>query len=209
MSDVSAVTRSPPMRRRRWLRALLLALAWAVALIASVCRDWAPLLVAGLLGFTLASVLWANQVTVGRLDNVRALGALLVGVVADGALLLLFLGPMLLVLPMYGCYSDRAIASEIVNMVASTRLAITEQIRKSGSISGSGVDVAIGPERRLVYGFVTEDGTIVAVGEDPAVVFFLAPRLEEGEVQWSCVGFPTEIVPSTCRIEGAIPRSER
>ena len=60
-------------------------------------------------------------------------------------------------------------------------------------------DIALAVVTLACVLLITDDGTIIAMGNDPAVVFVLQPTLASGTLTWHCAGMPASLVPSACR----------
>jgi hypothetical protein len=150
--------------------------------------------------------LWSNHVALAPQASRSRLAALAVHFIRDTALLLVWIVvvglPIAVVTPTYQCYTDRAKAAEVVLAGSVLRSQVEDAARARGTINGAGANIQFAPSGRVVAGRVTDDGEIVAIGEDPPVVIILSPAYVGGRVSWKCRGFPRKIVPMMCREEG-------
>jgi len=181
------------------LRRILLAVVWAVVLVALACHEKRELALMALATFTLTIAFWSSHSRVGPVANLALLARVLAGGAWEIIIQSLFLLPVLFLIPLYSCYTDRSKASEVLSGLQGAKIAVAERALQSGTVANSGEGVVIAPFGRLKLGRVLPDGTIVAAAEDPPVVFILQAKLSGGEVSWSCQGFPSKSVPTQCR----------
>ena len=132
----------------------------------------------------------------------RALIALL-GVAGSSAAILFIL---VLISPHYSCYGDKAKVMEIILMLSNQREEITERIQAAKTVENSGAGIAINKQGCIVDAMVTESGMMVAISQDPPAVVTFTPEYikpvktaENGEVKWTCVGYPQKAMPMSCR----------
>lgn len=166
------------------------------------CRDGPlyPEAIAATLFF--AIVVWCNHLAVAPTRTSRDAIAIVSGALKDIFLLLAaFLVasiPLVVVMPAYQCYTDRAKAAEVVLAGSVLREEIERNAVAKQTLSGAGRGIEFRPSGRAKWGLVTNEGQIVVVGDDPAVVFTLTPTLVGGSVTWECRGFPTKFAPKPC-----------
>jgi hypothetical protein len=170
-----------------------------VVLVAFACHEKRELVMVALTTLTITIAFWSAHARLGPLTNLKALALALAGGVWETIVQALFLLPVLFVVPLYSCYTDRAKATEVITGLLDAKSVITERARESGTVLNSGEGVVIKLAGRLKFGIVLSDGTIVGAGEDPPVVFILQPKVSGREVTWLCRGFPLKIVPTQCR----------
>ncbi len=132
----------------------------------------------------------------------RALIALL-GVAGSSAAILFIL---VLISPHYSCYGDKAKVTEIILMLSNQREEISQRIQAAKTVEKSGTGIAINKQGRMVDAMVTKSGMMVAISQDPPAVVTLTPEFiepvktgENGEVKWTCVGYPQKAMPMSCR----------
>ena len=107
--------------------------------------------------------------------------------------------PMLIAIPAYQCYGERAMISGRFSRLEPTRTEIEERIRKSGTVENSGVGLQVELDRSTDVGLVATNGTIVFAVLDPTAVATLTPSYANGDVTWRCVGLPAKRMPTVCR----------
>lgn len=151
----------------------------------------------------LATIAWSNHVGLAPIRSAAAFRALLIACVRDLFLMLLWIGlgilPVLISMPAYQCYTDRAKAAEIVVSAGSSRTAIEQNLLRTGTLVGSGSGVRVQQGGRIKFGLVTSDGVIIAGSDDPAFVVTLTPSIVQGTVTWVCRGYPAQHAPLSCR----------
>jgi hypothetical protein len=132
----------------------------------------------------------------------RALIALL-GVAGSSAAILFIL---VLISPHYSCYGDKAKVMEIILMLSNQREEITQRIQTAKTVANSGAGITIKKQGRIVDAVVTESGMMVAISQDPPSVVMFTPEFikaadttANGEVKWTCVGYPQKAMPMSCR----------
>jgi hypothetical protein len=147
-------------------------------------------------------VLWSNHVARAPVLTARALLTVAGRSIYDliGLLLLFFAAsiPVTMFTGIVDCYTDRSMAAEVLLSGSALRSQVEANAKRAGTIEGSGRGVAFTPTRRARNGLVTSDGTIIVVGDDPPVVFLLAPNLSAGEITWKCRGYPERVAPRMC-----------
>lgn len=124
------------------------------------------------------------------------------------AIALVFLW-FIVVVPQYHEYASIAQSAEILGLLGLTKDRVEEQIRRTGTLSGSGAGLKIqewGQSDRLLdhrdpvnFRHVSSDGVILIRGVQEGQVMALVPSLQGGVVTWECVGGSADAVPSACR----------
>jgi hypothetical protein len=201
-------TRTPIFFGARWVFWLLLA-APSVILVGNVCsqKDTAYQFVFPVI--VVLACLWEAHVRT-LLDQPsrgwRMLPRLLVRFVGTAWRLLLWMLlaslPVLILIPQYACYTDRARFSEVLLLSSQLKNEITERIQRNKTLEHAGLGLKVQPHGRLIGGLVSDNGVIFLVSEDPAAVVSLTPQLKNattGELQWTCLGYPTRTMPAQCR----------
>ncbi len=124
------------------------------------------------------------------------------------AIALVFLW-FIVVVPQYADYASQAQSVEILGLLGRTKDRVEEQIRKTGTLNGSGAGLKIqewGQSDHLLdhrdpinFRHVSSDGVIIIRGVREGQVMVLVPSLQSGVVTWECVGGSADAVPSACR----------
>lgn len=124
------------------------------------------------------------------------------------AIALVFLW-FIVVVPQYHDYASQAQSAEILGLLGPTKGRVEEQIRRTGTLSGSGAGLKIqewGQSDRLLdhrdpinFRHVSSDGVILIRGIREGQVMVLVPNLQSGVVTWECVGGSADAVPPACR----------
>jgi hypothetical protein len=98
----------------------------------------------------------------------------------------------------------------ITTEIDDVREQITNKAKTAKSFKGAGVGVSnrLGASaKKVARVWVHEDGVILVqakdfgVGHRDDVLFVLIPRFsaKDASVEWACLGYPREVVPSNCR----------
>lgn len=154
------------------------------------------------------AMLWANHLAIAPVSTFTQVGRLLLNTCKDALLLVfwfvLLAIPLAVVTPTYQCYTSRTKASEVALAASTLRSQVEERARANGTLKGSGQGLvlnALNLAGRTITGLVSQDGEIIAIGEDPPAVIILSPQLSASAVTWKCRGYPTKVVPMQCRGE--------
>jgi hypothetical protein len=107
--------------------------------------------------------------------------------------------PMIITIPAYQCYSDRAMISERLLQLEPARTEIEKRARKAETVENSGVGLHVDLDRPGDIGLVASNGTIVFAVQEPTAVAILSPSYAKGDVAWRCVGLPAKRMPAICR----------
>ena len=194
-----------PLRAAHWSLPLVVVGSALFISFAQPCREGPLYVEISWLLLSSCIVLWSNHVYVAPVQGLRQLGGFILSCGKDAILLLLWFIvagiPLAIVVPAYQCYTPRARVSEVVLSASMLRSEIDERARTQGTLAGTGKGVQFKPSGRAVAGYVTESGEIITIGEDPPVVIVLTPQLVGGAVKWQCCGYPSKIVPMSCRGE--------
>lgn len=113
---------------------------------------------------------------------------------------------LVLISPHYSCYGDKAKVMEIILILSNQREEITQRIQTAKTVENSGAGIAINKQGRIVDAVVTESGTMIAISQDPPAVVMFTPEFikpanttTNGEVKWTCLGYPRKAMPMSCR----------
>lgn len=96
-------------------------------------------------------------------------------------------------------FTERARVSMAMLEVAQQRTTVTDRAGEARSVVGSGKGLSVPQTKYISGGFVSPDGLILIVTENPPAVVVLRPRIEGGKVKWTCSGLPKKSVPGSCR----------
>jgi Tfp pilus assembly major pilin PilA len=203
MAAALSISAFRPLRSAHWTLPALLVAVFLVLFWGRPCRDGPLYLEAVAATLFFAVVAWSNHIALAPVRTHRDALAVVAGSLKDILLLLVAFVlasiPLALVMPAYQCYTDRAKAAEVVLAGSGLREEVERNALAQRTLSGSGRGIEFRPSGRAKWGLVTNEGQIVVVGDDPAVVFTLTPTLVGGSVTWTCRGFPTKFAPKLCR----------
>jgi hypothetical protein len=87
----------------------------------------------------------------------------------------------------------------MISLALPLRTTIGERALAKKSLENGGEGMKIVPSGRVKGGVVTKDGSIILASDEPPAVVVLTPEFQNSKVQWKCIGFPTKIMPATCR----------
>lgn len=177
----------------------VLALAWGLALALRGCEDAPAGALPMLALFTLMLSAWTRHLRLAPLRRAADLARLLGGVAWDLVGLAVF--AVLAALPFvgYGCYTQKARASELVLATSEVRAEIAQRLASGTPPELVGRGLAVPPTKRTVASLVGDDGRILVVGRDPAAVVVMTPRVSGMTVEWTCRMLPAELALSSCR----------
>ena len=198
-----ALKKARPLAGAHWSLPVALILIGLILLFSQPCKRGPYYVEYVAVAMSVCLVLWSHHIVKAPVQSVRSAAAIagrsLYDLIALMGLLLLASFPVALFVPTYHCFTDRTRASEVLLAGSTLRTEIEANAAKLGALEGAGRGVEFMPSERARAGLVTNDGVIVVVGEDPAVVFMLSPTLSGGAVSWKCRGFPEKLVPTMCR----------
>ena len=107
--------------------------------------------------------------------------------------------PLIILMPSYSCYTDRALNSESMSVLNDAKLTIAKKILNKKQHLNDYSNILPPHHGRLVYFSVTGEGKILAHYSEPGFSVYLTPKLINGKVEWSCKAFPPKVSPSVCR----------
>jgi hypothetical protein len=204
MAQVRAIlTAVRPFAHVRWPLAAALVGSLLLLLLGQTCSRGPRYAEVVALALVPCVLLWANHVAMAPIAGLKGLAVLggraLLDLAALVALFVLLSIPVVLLTPHVSCYTDRSAAAEVLLSGSILRSEVEANAVRLGSVVGAGRGVKFEPTSRAPSGLVTEDGTIITVGEDPPVVFTLTPALTDGKVTWKCRGYPEKVAPGMCK----------
>ncbi len=192
-----------PMAGVHWTLPCCVAVLWLFDFGVQSCSEWGRQVDLVLLTSTVWIALWASSVRKPGAGGWRRVADVALGATYD--LLLMFLiffiasVAISLIAGTTNCYGPRAKVSELILHTVEPRGAIDERFAAQKTLRDVGKGLTINVDGRTKAGFVTLDGVIVAVGDDPAAVVTLAPTIVGDKLVWKCVLLPSKYAPGYCR----------
>lgn len=108
--------------------------------------------------------------------------------------------------PAYQDYSKRAKVSEMLNMVAPAKLAISESYNSTGNLPGAGTSLFTVPDTKYVSDIDWDATKLTVTGKsgntgigEAVTIELTANTSATGGIDWRCSGSPARLVPSTCQ----------
>ena len=202
-----ALNRPSHSRGFRWLvraMAVMLGLAWLAAWYASsACA--APPVYRYAAGATLAfiSIMGLRRIApyVGNPWQPFKVAALRAAYVLAGLLFVKCIFTLGLA-PLTAFETCRHARFSVAGALASLQplqLEIGERAQKSGTLLGTGQQLALPTIKHLVGGNVSPDGKIFVTLAHPEATLVLTPVLRAGVLSWTCHGAPLAYMPLPCR----------
>jgi hypothetical protein len=106
------------------------------------------------------------------------------------------------VLPQMAGSEAKEAAQSLVAGADSVKQQIAAAAGKAGSLTGAGANVKIAPKSDAKYGelkwIVEANGAIRGWNEKNAIEISVTPKLEGGNVSWTCRGYPNASMPVSC-----------
>lgn len=178
----------------------------AIFLIANPCGDSATLGALWLVSFTalLFILAWSYSIrsTLGPTSakNISVLFLRAIYEALSMALAFMILCvPLLVFMPTYQCYTDRAYNSEILVVVSSAKTEVTDLIKASGGIENDYSHVMAPKHERVDHFQITPNGMILVHAKDPSFTIYLTPNIKGNDLVWVCKSYPPKASPSLCR----------
>lgn len=176
-----------------------MAVAWFFVATAPCSTLW-DALSACLLTLNVCVVLWANHVAIGKLSSWRTFWTWLTRCLFDLLVCSLAFIGLTAVSPHYDCMSpERLRASMMLLELAPYREVINAKFSSSRTLQGIGQGVSFNPTVHIHRTFISHDGAITAISEDPSISITLWPEIKGKEIEWKCSGTPKAKVPMFCR----------
>jgi Tfp pilus assembly major pilin PilA len=195
-----------PFANFHWSILGILILLWEFSLFGQPCKEGPDYFYVALASTTVSFALFANCDLSEISKNWRVVAIALSGTLYDLlslVLLLIVIGiPIAIFTPHYQCYTPRSRVVTMVGQVSPMREEIGTRILQNKSVTGSGEGLKVKAEGQIKAGFVTKDGAIVVLSENPSAAVMFAPDFDSnGTVTWKCIGSPTKFMPIQCRNE--------
>lgn len=186
-----------------WSLLTIFVAAWSFVGFRLECSDATYYLEVVLATATLTIVLWENEIRAVRLgaelkNQTRGLLAIFADLLLIASLSALFSYTGRLTVS-YTCYDTRAMASEVVSYAEAQRAQIEQQAASRKSLKDVTTGIRLPPAGKITAGYITRDGTIVAISADPPAMIVLLPVMADGAISWTCMGTPSKHVPERCR----------
>jgi hypothetical protein len=108
----------------------------------------------------------------------------------------------LMLSPIGSDVSDRVRTGEAVGSAAAIRATISERSIAGQPLEGIGTGLKVARSENVKDGFVSPNGTIYLIIENPPAVAVLTPTLldkTKGNLQWVCNGYPEKHFWASCR----------
>lgn len=188
-----------PLSNAHWSLRVVLWFVIAYFFAWRQCREGSQTLPVVALTATVCIVLWNSHVREMPIANWKSALKVPAGALHDLLLLLLWQLPLLILLPAYECYGDRAKIFEMVALSPPLFAEIESRAKQHGSLVDSGVGLAVPHGKYLSGGIISKDGTIIEISENPAAVVMWVPEFSAGAVTWKCTGFPKKSMSVECR----------
>jgi Tfp pilus assembly major pilin PilA len=107
--------------------------------------------------------------------------------------------PVIIFMPAYQCYTERAYNAEVLGLSSDAKVKITQLITSSKSLVNDYSKIDKPVHERIKYFYVTAEGMILVHAENPDYTLYLTPNYDNGEVVWTCKSFPIKNSPSICK----------
>lgn len=202
MAKIPSFRLKRPFQNAHWLLAVVLVAAWVFAGLVP-CKEPPYYFETTLATGSIFLALWLSHLRAFSVSGWHRIVSVAGGALSDLFRLLLLsivvAIPILITLPAYQCYTPRAKVAEVILAASTFRAEIDARFAQSKMLRDSGIGLVLKPSGRVKAGFVTNDGVIIAIGEDPPAVVLFQPVVTQGQISWRCQGFPTEIMPRSCR----------
>lgn len=114
-------------------------------------------------------------------------------------LFIVFSLPLIILTPVYQCYTDRAYNTEIIAIASEARAEITKIITSNNKVMNDYSSVKIPEHKRIDHYQVTAEGIILIHSKNPDFTAYLTPSMQNSEVVWKCKSYPVEKSPHECR----------
>jgi hypothetical protein len=106
------------------------------------------------------------------------------------------------VLPAMAGSEVKAAAEALVAGAEPAKQQVGAAAEKSGKLEGAGSGVKVAPKSDAKYGdlkwLVADNGAIRGWNEKNAIEISVTPKMEGGQVVWTCRGYPNASMPASC-----------
>ena len=106
------------------------------------------------------------------------------------------------VLPRMAGAETKDAAQALLSGVDAAQKQVTERAEKAGKLDGSGKDVKIAarndPKHAELKWLVSENGAIRGWNEKNAIEISVTPKMDGGNISWTCRGYPNASMPASC-----------
>ena len=189
-----------PLANAHWSLPAGIVALWVAMLVMGRCVPGALLVDFAAGATTVCVALWASHLRL-RQGLLRIVGGAAYDLAILVALIVALAVPTRMVVPQYSCQLFRGKAEEVIAYGTQYTKAIGERAAKQKSLKDAGAGLKVAPGGRIKGGYVSRDGVVILVSDDPPVFVVLAPQLKDGAIVWSCSGMPVRLLPGSCRDE--------
>ena len=112
-----------------------------------------------------------------------------------GAILVLVC--VMLILPFYSDYRDRAVTSELLVSITPIKIEINDLLIKNEEINIDLSKYELSPKLKTIT--IQKTGVITVQGGDAGQIFILTPSKKLDSIDWHCQGGNYDAMPSMCR----------
>jgi len=106
------------------------------------------------------------------------------------------------VLPQMAGSEAREAAQSLVSGVEAAKQQVAAAAGKAGSLAGSGTNIRLAPKADAQYGelkwIVEANGAIRGWNEKNAIEISVTPKMDGGNISWTCRGYPNASMPASC-----------
>jgi len=112
-----------------------------------------------------------------------------------GAILVLVC--VMLILPLYSDYRDRAVTAELLISITPIKIEINDLLIKNEEIKIDLNKYKLSPKLKTIS--INSTGVITVQGGDAGQIFILTPSKKSNSVNWHCQGGSYNAMPSQCK----------
>jgi hypothetical protein len=106
------------------------------------------------------------------------------------------------VLPQMAGSEAKEAAQSLVAGVEAAKQQVAAAAGKGGSLTGAGTNIKIAPKSDPKYGelkwIVEANGAIRGWNEKNAIEISVTPKMDGGNLGWTCRGYPNASMPASC-----------
>jgi len=106
------------------------------------------------------------------------------------------------VLPQMAGSEAREAAQSLVAGAEGAKQQVAAAAAKAGSLTGAGTNIKLAPKSDAKYGelkwIVEANGAIRGWNEKNAIEISVTPKMDGGNISWTCRGYPNASMPVSC-----------
>lgn len=106
------------------------------------------------------------------------------------------------VLPQMAGSEAKEAAQSLVAGVEAAKQQVAAAAGKAGGLTGAGTNIKIAPKSDAKYGelkwIVEANGAIRGWNEKNAIEISVTPKMDGGNLSWTCRGYPNASMPASC-----------